>query len=144
MYIIIYMTFQKSMYRNSTWTVVNKLYIVKLMSESCYLIRPAQLLNPWRNIKWNNYGNWLQQLCHSSWFKLAKAFCCCCCDLFHVCAHVAVMFLRLTEALITAAFRIFSLSRPSASGLRFHTANLSQTKGIIQLKGHSSEWDVFL
>lgn len=32
------MTFEKGMYSNSTWTVVNKLYIVKLRTESFYLM----------------------------------------------------------------------------------------------------------
>lgn len=148
MYIIIYMTFQKSMYRNSTWTVVNKLYIVKLTSGSCYLIRP-ELLKPYKISKWDNYGNWLQQLCHRPWFKLlvARKLFIVGCDLFHVCVFVHTSLGCFWD---DWGFNNCSLqniqpfTEYSASDLHFHTANLSQTKEIIQQKGHSSEWDAFL
>lgn len=87
----------------------------------------------------------MQELCHCSWSKLLVArklsfvvLAACPCLCTRRCDVVG-----MTEALITAAFRILSISLPSASGLRFHTANLSQTKEIIQRKGISSEWVFF-
>lgn len=75
MYIYISMTFQKGMYSNSTWTVVNKLYIVKLKTGCHYLIMRRLILQQMLRVRLQRLHatRTLKYLLHTSvWPSLAE------------------------------------------------------------------------